>query len=133
MRKLIFFFFLIMIAFVSGYVYWFYYNAYGEGYREGVLQKFDRKGNILKTYEGEIIQLGFGRQGKSFNAQYFYFSVDNVAVADSLSKCLGKVVDLHYVQYRRSLPWRGETYHINQEKGQYVVTGIRSVRDADAY
>ena len=133
MRKAIVFFFLFIIIGVGGYVYWFYYNVYGDGYREGIHQKFDRKGNVLKTYEGEIIQLGFGRQGKSFNAQYFYFSVDNVSIADSLSKCIGKVVDLHYIQYRRSLPWRGETYHNNQETGQFVVTGIRSVKEATNY
>jgi hypothetical protein len=87
----------------------------------------------MKTYEGEMIQLGFGQRGAAFNAQYFYFSVDDLAIADSLENCTGKVVDLHYVQYRRSLPWRGEFYDNNHEKGQYVVDGIRSVKDATVY
>lgn len=124
---------LIIVLGVAGYVYWFYYNSYGDGYREGVLQKFSRKGNVMKTYEGEIIQLGFGQRGAAFGAQYFYFSVDNLAVADSLEKCVGKVVDLHYTQYRRSLPWRGEIYTNNQEKGQYMVDAIRSVKESTAY
>lgn len=133
MGKIITFFILALLIGISGYVYWFYFNPYSDGLREGVLQKFSRKGNVMKTYEGEIIQLGFGQRGSNFNAQYFYFSVDDLNVADSLQKCAGKVVELHYTQYRRSLPWRGETYTNNQEAGQYIVDGIRSVKDATVY
>jgi len=133
MGKVIFFVVIALAAAVGGYVYWFYYNPYSDGYREGILQKFSRKGNIMKTYEGEVIQLGFGQRGAAFNAQYFYFSVDDVSIADSLEKCTGRVVDLHYTQYRRSLPWRGENYKNNQDPGQYVVDGIRSVKDATVY
>lgn len=80
-----------------------------------------------------MIQLGFGQRGNAFNAQYFYFSVVDIELADSLEKCLGKRVRLHYVQYKRSLPWRGENYNgKNQESGQYIVDGISDVREADA-
>ncbi len=133
MGKAIFTFILILVLGVTGYVYWFYYNSYGDGYREGVLQKFSRKGHVMKTYEGELIQLGFGQRGTAFSAQYFYFSVDDLQIADSLEKCVGKVVDVHYTQYRRSLPWRGDNYTNNQEKGQYIVDGIRAVRESTAY
>ena len=133
MRKAILIIILLLLIGISGYIYWFYYNSYGDGYREGVLQKFSRKGNVMKTYEGELIQLGFGQRGAAFGAQYFYFSVVDVAVADSLEKCVGKVVDLHYTQYRRSLPWRGENYANNQEQGQYVVDAIRAVKESTAY
>src|SRR5690606_8219186 len=108
MRKVIFFSVLVIVLSVTGYVYWYYYNPFSEGYREGVLQKFSRKGNLFKTHEGEMIQLGFGqRTGGALNAQYFYFSVTDIKLADSLESCLGKSVKLHYVQYRRALPWRG--------------------------
>ena len=130
MRKLLLVSILLLIVAVSGYVYWYYYNAYSDGYREGVLQKFSRKGNVFKTHEGEIIQLGFGQRGPNFNAQYFYFSVNDERIADSLEQCLGKLVKLHYTQYRRDLPWRGESYRTNDEKGQYVVDGIMDVRTA---
>lgn len=135
MGKAIFFFFLILVLGAGGYIYWFYYNAYSDGYREGILQKFSHKGNVMKTYEGELIQLGFGQRNATsgFNAQYFSFSVADQKLADSLEKCTGKVVDLHYTQYRRSLPWRGENYTNNQESGQYIVDGIRSVREATVY
>jgi len=133
MGKAIFYTILILLLAVGAYAYWYYYNPYSDGYREGILQKFSRKGNVMKTYEGEMIQLGFGQRGAAFNAQYFYFSVADVKIADSLEKCTGKVVDLHYTQYRRSLPWRGEFYNNNQDPGQYMVDGIRSVREATVY
>src|SRR5690606_24763525 len=133
MRKVIYITILIIIFSVVGYVYWFYYNPYSEGYREGVLQKFSRKGNVFKTHEGEMIQLGFGqRTGGALNAQYFYFSVTDLAVADSLENCMGKSVKLHYVQYRRSLPWRGDNHpNDNNNKGQYLVDAIAEVKNVD--
>lgn len=132
MRKIVFISILVMLLLGTGYVYWFYYNPYSEGSREGVLQKFSRKGNIFKTYEGEMIQLGFGQRGTAFNAQYFYFSADDPMVADSLENCLGKKVRLHYVQYRKTLPWRGENYNKqNAEKGQYVVDRIERVENVN--
>lgn len=133
MRKVIFFSILIILLAVVGYSYWFYYNPYSDGMREGVLQKFSRKGNFFKTYEGEVIQLGFGQRSGNFNAQYFYFSVVDMAIADSLEKCHGKNVTLHYTQYRRTLPWRGENYtDKNDERGQYIVDQIIQVQEAKA-
>jgi hypothetical protein len=121
----------LLLIVVTGYVYWYYYNPYSDGYREGVLQKFSRKGNVFKTYEGEMIQLGFGQRGAAINSQYYYFSVDDVALADSLEKSLGKIVRIHYTQYRRNVPWRGENYNkTNADKGQYVVDQLAEVRNA---
>ena len=50
----------------------------------------------------------------------FEFSVTKQAVADSLMRCSGKNVELHYKEYRGALPWRG------MEK--YVVDKIVSVK-----
>jgi hypothetical protein len=135
MKKIIGISITLLLVFVFGYTYWFYYNPYSDGYREGLLQKFSRKGNVLKTFEGEMLLAGFGpRTGSIINSNYFYFSVADKPLADSLDKCLGKVVKLHYVQYRRSLPWRGEDYGIkNADKGQYVVDNISDVKDAVLY
>ncbi|RYD58995.1 MAG: hypothetical protein EOP56_01835 [Sphingobacteriales bacterium] len=130
MRSIIVLSILVIVLGIVGYGYWFYYNPYSDGYREGVLQKFSRKGNVFKTHEGELIQLGFGqRNGGYLNAQYFYFSVDDNKIADSLERSIGKIVKVHYNQYRRSLPWRGENYDkVNPERGQYIVDGIADVR-----
>ncbi len=130
MRRVIFFSIIIILLSVVGYVYWYYYNPFSDGYREGVLQKFSRKGNLFKTYEGEIIQRGFGQAGRGFNAQYFYFSVADIEIADSLENCLGKSVKIHYTQYRKGLPWRGDNYNNdNRENGQYMVDEIAEVKE----
>lgn len=122
MRKIIGILSLLLIVAIGGYIYWFYINRFSDGQREGVLQKFSRKGNVFKTYEGEILMSGFGRVGGNFQAQYFYFSVEDPKVVAIMEQSIGKNVIIHYNQYRKSLPWRGETYtNMNEQRGQYIV------------
>ncbi|HMN32624.1 MAG: hypothetical protein IT215_02205 [Chitinophagaceae bacterium] len=135
MKKIIFLSVLIGGLFLSGYVYWFYYNIYSDGIRDGVLYKFSRKGNVFKTYEGELIQPGLraSQRGTSINTNNFNFSVLDEVIADSLQAVIGKTVKLHYIQYRKNLPWRGENYNSNnQENGQYIIDRIEDVRDDPA-
>ena len=56
------------------YVYWFYFNIYSDGEREGVMMKISRKGNVFKTFEGEIMQPGFRTGGGSINSNNFKFT-----------------------------------------------------------
>lgn len=125
MKKAIALITVLLILFIGGYFYWFYVNKYADGYRDGLLQKFSRKGNIFKTYEGELLMSGFGQRNGTFQSQYFYFSVTDPKVAADLEDNLGKKVKLHYEQYRKGLPWRGETYNnVNENRGQYIVDGV---------
>jgi len=111
-----------------GYVYWFYYNVYSDGSREGVLVKISRKGNVFKTHEAEILQPGFRSGDGVVKANTFKFSVRGDDLARQLEKAAGQTVKVHYVHYRRSLPWRGDNYDVdNAEIGQYVVTELISV------
>ncbi len=132
MRKLTIISILVILISVTGYVYWFYYNTFSEGYKEGVLQKIERRGNLFKTYEGELLQVGFAGNLSVSNSAVFYFSVDDEAIADTLQQSLGKTVRLHYVQYRRSLPWRGDNYNIykrnNNGKGQEIADEVKVIR-----
>ncbi len=122
MRKTIGLVALLIIASIGAYVYWNYMRAYAKGVREGVVQKFSRKGDVFKTYEGELLLGGFGRVGVGFQAQYFYFSVEDPQVASFIEQNAGKNLTLTYVQYKKSLPWRGDNYNSrNQEPGQYIV------------
>jgi hypothetical protein len=134
MRKSIFIVVVMILLGLTVYVYWFYYRSYGDGFREGYFQKFSRKGNIFKTYEGELLLEGFGARGlprgNNFSANYFYFSVIDEPIADSLEKSIGKTVKVHYTQYLRSLPWRGDHYNVkNLEDGQYIVDRIEWVSE----
>jgi hypothetical protein len=134
MRKTIFIIILILLVVSTSYVYWFYYRSYSDGFREGYFQKFSRKGNLFKTYEGELVLEGFGSRGlpkgTNFSANYFCFSVVDEKIADSLENCIGKTIKVHYTQYLRSLPWRGDNNDVkNQEKGQYIVDRIALVTE----
>ena len=60
--------------------------------------------------------MGTGIQSNEFN-----FSVVDKAVADSLMRCSGRVVELRYKEYNGMLPWRGMQ--------KYVVYEILSVGD----
>ena len=134
MRKSIFIVVVLILLGLTAYTYWFYYRSYGDGFREGYFQKFSRKGNLFKTYEGELLLEGFGtrgaQRGHNFSANYFYFSVIDEHIADSLEKTIGKTVKVHYTQYLRSLPWRGDNYNVhNHEDGQYIVDRIELVSE----
>ncbi|RYD51818.1 MAG: hypothetical protein EOP52_06440 [Sphingobacteriales bacterium] len=125
MRRTILLVSVLLIVLLTGWMYWYYYNPFSDGTRVGMLQKFSRKGNVFKTYEGELLQEGFGRQGGGLSAQYFYFSVTDEAVAAALEKSQGQTVKIYYTQYRRSLPWRGEAYgNKNPDGGQYIVDRV---------
>jgi hypothetical protein len=134
MKKGVFITGTLLLIGLFAYIYWFYYKAYGAGTREGYFQKFARKGNVFKTFEGELLMEGFGTRRKSnnknFTADYFYFSVTDEKLADSLDKCIGKVIKLHYTQYLKNLPWRGDNYSSrNEEKGQFIVDRIELVHE----
>lgn len=144
MRKITGLLALLLILGIGVYVYWNYMKIYDDGVREGVVQKFSRKGDVFKTYEGELLGGGFGRVGAGFQAQYFYFSVEDPQVAGFIEQNAGKNLTLHFIRYKKNLPWRGENYNAkNQEPGQYIVdraeisqgqrpTGTEGVEDPNA-
>ena len=116
---------LIAALTLAGFIYFKFYFVFGEGVKAGELNFVVYKGYIFKTYEGRAIQAGFGK-GKGVNAgaiqsYEFDFSITDEAVADSLMRCGGKTVELHYKEYLGTLPWRG--------KQKYIVDRIVSVRD----
>ncbi len=103
------------------FIYFKYYFVFGEGVKAGELNYFVRKGYIFKTYEGKMIQTGFKSQSIGAIQSYeFPFSVEDELIADSLMKCSGKQLELHYKEYLGVLPWRG----VNK----FVVDDIVSAR-----
>ena len=116
---------LILVLVLTAFIYFKFYFVFGEGVKAGELNYVVYKGYIFKTYEGRAIQAGFGK-GKGVNAgaiqsYEFDFSITNEAIADSLMRCGGKTVELHYKEYLGTLPWRG--------KQKYIVDRIVSVRE----
>ena len=115
----------IIVLALAAFIFFKFYFVFGEGVKAGELNFVVYKGYVFKTYEGRAIQAGFGK-GKGTNpgviqSYEFDFSIIDEAIADSLMRCGGKTVELHYKEYLGTLPWRG--------KQKYIVDRIVSVRD----
>ena len=110
-----------IIAVLAIFVFFRFYFVFGSGVKAGELNQFMYKGWIWKTYEGRLIQTGFrgAKNGGGLQSNEFNFSVVDKAIADSLMRCSGKQVELHYKEYNGALPWRGMQ--------RYVVDSIVSV------
>ena len=114
---------LILALALAGFIFFKFYFVFGDGVKAGELNQFMHKGYVFKTYEGKLIQAGFKGAKNGVQSNEFEFSVTDQAVADSLMRCSGKSVELHYKEYLGTLPWRGM-----QKK---VVDGIISVKESD--
>ncbi len=114
---------LVVVLALTGFFYFRFYFVFGEGVKAGDLNQVMYKGYVFKTYEGRLIQSGLRGTGKGTNGMESYvfeFSVENGELADSLMRCSGKTVELHYKEYLGTLPWRGQQ--------KYIVDNILSVR-----
>ncbi len=118
-RKFLWRFSLLALVVLAFLVYWFYYNVYSDGERTGLLTKLSRKGNVFKTYEGEMLIGNFQQAPNVMVPEKFYFSVKDKKLSDTLMKLQGKVISLKYLQYRKTLSWRGESV--------YIVTDLQRV------
>ncbi len=103
----------IGIVVLAIFGWWKYLYTYSDGYRSGLLQKLSHKGNIFKTYEGELVQRSIvSTNNVGIASEKFYFSVAIDSVAKAMQNFEGKNVKLHYLQKNGTLPWRGESEYI---------------------
>lgn len=104
----------VLMLLLGTFVWYRYFFVFGEGVKSGILNYAVRKGNVFKTYEGKLIQQGFGANPKTGNltSYEFEFSVENEQVFKQLEMNNGKTFDLHYKEYHGTLPWRGNTTYI---------------------
>ena len=115
---------IVLVLALAAFIYFRFCFVFGEGVKAGQLNQVMYKGYVFKTYEGRLIQSGFkGQKGtNSIQSNEFNFSVTDKSIADSLMRCSGKIVEVHYKEYLGALPWRGMQKH--------VVDKIISVSDA---
>ncbi|WP_235785887.1 hypothetical protein [Sediminibacterium sp. C3] len=107
----------IILLVLAGFIYWRYYFVYSEGTKAGILNTFQQKGFVFKTYEGNLIQSGFKANVQS---NEFVFSVVDEKVAQVLNQNSGREINVHYKRYLGALPWRGAE--------KYIVDSILEVR-----
>ena len=120
--KKVLFLFLTLIFIIGGiYIYWKYFYTYSDGYRAGLLQKFSHKGNIFKTYEGEMILSSVtSNTNVALASEKFYFSVTRRNLAQQLDTIQGQMVIVHYLQKNGALFWNGES--------EYLVDSVKCKR-----
>ena len=94
-----------------------YNYVFATGTKAGLLNTFQKKGYIFKTWEGKLIQSGFKANVQS---NEFEFSVTEERVAKILLENSGREVQLHYSRYLGALPWRGMQ--------SYIVDSVYEVR-----
>ena len=112
-KKFVRWFTFILLIVLCLFGYWKYFYTYSDGYRSGLLQKLSHKGNIFKTYEGELVQRSIVSTGNvGIASEKFYFSVASDSVAKAMQNFEGKNVKLHYLQKNGTLSWRGESEYI---------------------
>ncbi len=114
LRKRVLPLFLLGILLIAGGIFWYkYLFVFAEGVKSGTLNYITKKGYVFKTYEGKLIQDGFGRGRTGDLTSYeFEFSVSEDAVFKTLSENAGKKMDVHYKEYKGVLPWRGNTRYV---------------------
>jgi hypothetical protein len=117
--------FIVIAIILLGFIFWWrYYNVFGEGVKSGELNYVVKKGNIFKTYEGKLIQSGIrSKSPGSIQSYEFEFSIADDSIANVLMNNSGKYFDLHYKEYRASIPWRGYS--------EFVVDKIISMKDVE--
>ena len=104
---------LLVILVLGSFIYWKYFFTYSEGYRAGLLQKFSKKGNIFKTYEGEMILSSVrSSNNMAIASEKFFFSVKDKEVAKKMEQIQGEYIVIHYKEKKGTLPWRGETKYL---------------------
>ena len=92
--------------------------SYSHGERAGYVQKFSKKGFIVKTWEGELAMVNI----PGSMTEKFYFTVREDSVAAAINATLGRKVVLHYDQHI-GIPSKifGET--------EYFVIRVRPVQE----
>lgn len=86
--------------------------VYSSGERAGYVQKFSLKGYLCKTWEGEIVLVSMpGTQ-----AEKFFFTVQDEAVAKKINNSMGARVKIHYHEHK-GIPSScfGDTAHFVDE------------------
>jgi hypothetical protein len=121
MKKFLFWLVLIIIIGLASFIYMRYYFTYSEGNRAGLLQKVSYKGNLFKTYEGELVLSSVeSSRDVALASEKFQFSVTDKNTAEKLTGLQGHFVVVHYTQKHGKLPWRGDS--------EYFVDSVREGR-----
>lgn len=102
--------FLVLFVAVWG-VFVFFVPYVSEAQQRGVIVQVRQEGFIFKTFEGIMITDEWLADTMYMRSREFVFSVEDDSVARDIMRLqsTGRHVTLSYKEYRRSLPWRGNS------------------------
>ena len=102
-----------------------YFHVYQESDVKGRIADVSLRGSLFKTYEGKMLSYDVVAPGNVVKSE-FNFTVNDDSIAHKLGqlKQTPLAVQIHYKEYKSSVPWRGET--------KYIVTAIDTV-ELDSY
>ena len=102
-----------------------YFHVYQESDIKGRIAEVSLRGTVFKTYECKMLSYDVVAPGNVLKSE-FNFTVDDDSIAQRLGqlKQTPLAVQVHYKEYKSTVPWRGDT--------KYIVTAIDTV-DIDAY
>lgn len=124
-RKYVRIFFLLALIVFAVIIWWNYFYVFGEGVKSGELNFVVKKGNIFKTYEGKLIQSGIrSKTAGSIQSNEFDFSITDDSIANVLMLNSGKYFDLHYREYKNTIPWRGYSRYVVDK-----IVGMRPIEN----
>lgn len=118
-KSIVAFVLIALLAILAVFIWWNYYYTYSDGTRYGLLQKFSRRGNLFKTYEGELILSSVrGNSNVPVASEKFFFTVTDEAVAKRLQDLQGQGVTVFYKEKKNTAFWRGDS--------PYIVDSVRA-------
>jgi hypothetical protein len=86
----------VVALLIAGYLLVVLNWSYSDGERSGVLQKFSKKGWLIKTWEGELAMTTV----PGVAPVIWNFTVRDDAAAQQVSAALGRSVVVHYSEHR---------------------------------
>ena len=114
-RKFMLYSVLIAVVGIAGWALFAANFVYSDGFRVGTLMKISKKGNLIKTWEGELNEGGLQPAKSNNNAMssVWSFSVldkdENVIGEIDSAVALGSRVKLYYKEMPYQFSWRGDT------------------------
>jgi hypothetical protein len=87
---------------------------YSEGERVGTLVKFSHKGNVFKTWEGQLNTGVTGADATMPTSSAWEFSVVDDAIVKQMQEMEGRKIKVHYVEKYYVFFWQGDTKYFAQ-------------------
>lgn len=104
----------LMALFLAWWVWQYYFHPYRISQEKGWIMKVSNEGSVFKTFEGEMISVGYIEDTLEAMHSDFLFSIPTDSLARDASRWAGdgKRVVLTYKEYKGTVLWRGNSRNV---------------------